>query len=109
MVLDYPDLRVVLHASMLVAGGSPRFLAHGEAGSLIKRGADRQEQQLLAGLAPGAPGWGVDPDDLEIHDGTGRVTHRPAVAGDQRRFYRGVAASIARVRSTTPPRWRPSA
>ena len=95
VVLDYPDLRVVLHASMLVAGGSPRFLAHGEAGSLIKRGADRQEQQLLAGLAPGAPGWGVDPDDLELHDGTGRVTHRPAVAGDQRRFYRGVAASIA--------------
>lgn len=94
VVLDYPDLRVVLHASMLVAGGSPRFLAHGEAGSLIKRGADRQEQQLLAGLAPGAPGWGVDPDDLELHDGTGRVTHRPAVAGDQRRFYRGVAASI---------------
>jgi predicted dehydrogenase len=96
VVLDYPDLRVVLHASMLVAGGSPRFLVHGEAGSLIKRGADRQEQQLLAGLAPGAPGWGADPDDLEIYDGTGRVTHRPAVAGDQRRFYQGVAGAIAR-------------
>lgn len=96
VVLAYPDLRVVLQASMLVAGGSPRFLAHGEAGSLIKHGADRQEQQLLAGLAPGAPGWGADPDSLEIHDGTGRVTHRPALAGDQRRFYRGVAETIAR-------------
>ncbi|MCJ2073943.1 oxidoreductase [Methylobacterium sp. J-030] len=96
VVLDYPDLRVVLHASMLVAGGSPRFLVHGEAGSLIKRGADRQEQQLLTGLAPGAPGWGTDPDGLEIHDGSGRVTHQPAVAGDQRRFYQGVAETIAR-------------
>jgi len=96
VVLDYPDLRVVLHASMLVAGGSPRFVAHGEAGSLIKHGADRQEQHLLAGLAPGAPGWGADPDALEIHDGAGRVRHVPAVPGDQRRFYQGVAETIAR-------------
>ena len=96
VVLDYPDLRVVLHASMLVAGGSPRFVAHGEAGSLIKHGADRQEQHLLAGLAPGAPGWGADPDALEIHDGAGRVSHVPASAGDQRRFYQGVAETIAR-------------
>ena len=58
VVLDYPGLRVVLHASMLVAGGSPRFLVHGEAGSLIKRGPDPQEQQLLAGLAPAAAGMG---------------------------------------------------
>jgi predicted dehydrogenase len=95
VVLDYPGLRVVLHASMLVAGGSPRFLVHGEAGSLIKRGPDPQEQQLLAGLDPGAPGWGADPDGLEIHDGSGRVTHSPAVPGDQRRFYQGVAEAIA--------------
>ena len=64
--------------------------------SLIKHGADRQEQQLLAGLAPGAPGWGADSDDLAIHDGTGRVTHRPALAGDQRRFYQGVVQAIAK-------------
>ena len=96
VVLDYSDLRVVLQASMLVAGGSPRFLVHGEAGSLIKHAPDPQEQQLLAGLSPGAPGWGVDPDDLAIHDGTGRVTPMPAVAGDQRRFYQGVAETIAR-------------
>ncbi|MCJ2137717.1 oxidoreductase [Methylobacterium sp. J-026] len=96
VVLDYPGLRVVLHASMLVAGGSPRFRVHGEAGSLIKHGPDLQERQLLAGLAPGAPGWGADPDALEIHDGAGRVTRVPAVAGDQRRFYQGVAETIAR-------------
>ena len=93
-VLDYPGLRVVLRASMLVAGGSPRFVAHGEAGSLIKHRPDPQEGQLLAGLAPGAPGWGADPDDLEIHDGTGAVTRMPATAGDQRRFYRAVAETI---------------
>lgn len=96
VVLDYPGLRVVLHASMLVAGGSPRFLVHGEAGSLVKHRPDPQEGQLAAGLVPGAPGWGEDPDGLEIHDGTGTVTRRPAVAGDQRCFYRSVAETIAR-------------
>ena len=95
-VLDYPGLRVVLHASMLVAGGVPRFVVHGEAGSLIKHGPDPQEGQLLAGLAPGAPGWGEDPDGLEIHNGTGTVTRRPAVSGDQRCFYRAVVETIAR-------------
>ncbi len=95
VVLDYPDLRVVLQASMLVAGGSPRFLVHGEAGSLVKQRLDIQEQQLLAGLAPGAPGWGEDPDGIAIHDGTGAVTHAPAVAGDQRHYYAGVARQVA--------------
>lgn len=95
-VLDYPGLRVVLHASMLAAGGSPRFLVHGEAGSLIKHRPDIQEQQLLAGVKPGAAGWGADPDGLEIHDATGRVARAPALAGDQRAFYRAVAGAIAR-------------
>jgi predicted dehydrogenase len=96
VVLDYPGLRVVLRASMLVAGGSPRFVVHGEAGSLIKHRPDPQEAQLLAGLAPGAPGWGEDPDGLEINDGTGAVMRVPSVAGDQRLFYQGVADPIIR-------------
>ncbi|MCJ2100197.1 oxidoreductase [Methylobacterium sp. E-046] len=96
VVLAYPGLRVVLQASMLVAGGSPRFVVHGESGSLIKHRADRQEEQLLAGLVPGASGWGADPDGLEIHDGTGTVTRAPAVAGDQRLFYQGVAETLLR-------------
>ncbi|SFL51908.1 oxidoreductase [Methylobacterium pseudosasicola] len=96
VVLDYPDLRVVLQASMLVAGGSPRFVVHGEAGSLIKERLDIQEQQLLAGMAPGASGWGADPDGLAIHDGTGHVERMPAVAGDQRRYYEGVARQLTR-------------
>jgi len=70
VVLDYAHgLRVILHASMLVAGGSPRFVVHGERGSLIKREADRQEAQLKAGIVPGADGWGADPDAMRFYDG----------------------------------------
>ncbi|MGY2047477.1 oxidoreductase [Methylobacterium sp. JK268] len=96
VVLDYPQLRVVLQASMLVAGGSSRFVVHGEGGSLVKRHPDPQEGQLLAGIVPGSPGWGRDPDALEIHDGSGTVRHSPALDGDQRRFYAEVAGSLLR-------------
>lgn len=93
-VLSYPGLCVILHASMLVAGGSARFTVHGTGGSIVKQRIDRQEAQMLAGMKPGAPGWGTD-DDAPVHiDGEGTTRALPAVAGDQRRFYVGLRDSI---------------
>lgn len=93
VVLHYPDLRVILHASMLAAGGVPRFIAHGTAGTLVKHRPDQQESQLLAGMAPGAAGWGEDDDAMELITTEG-VQLIPAVAGDQRRFYHRLGAAI---------------
>jgi predicted dehydrogenase len=87
LVMHYERCRVILHASMLVAGESPRFLVHGERGSLIKRRPDQQEAQLLAGQRPGSPGWGLDPDPLEHWTGDGQMSLLPLVAGDQSRYY----------------------
>ncbi len=102
-VLSYDDLRVVLHASMLVAGGVPRFVAHGEGGSLVKAGADRQEAQLLRGQGPGDGDgdgdWGHDPDPLQVWDADGARPPVPARPGDQREIYRQLAAAI---RGTAP-------
>ncbi|TPV61698.1 Gfo/Idh/MocA family protein, partial [Serratia marcescens] len=50
VVLNYPTHRVILHGSMLVAGGVSRFTVHGEKGSVVKTRADGQESQLLAGV-----------------------------------------------------------
>jgi len=55
------NLQVVLHGSMLVTGGWPRFCVHGSEASWIKHGLDVQEAQLIGGMRPGAAGWGVDP------------------------------------------------
>ncbi len=93
-VLEHGPRRALLQASMLAAGGSARFLVHGERGSALKRRADRQEAQLLAGLRPGAPGWGEDPDPLELHDGNGGVVQAPAPPGDQGRYYAGVRDAL---------------
>ena len=93
VVFEYARRRVVLHASMLAAGGSPRFLLHGSRGSLVKPLADQQEAQLLAGVVPGAPGWGEDPDSLMWHDENG-VSRIATPAGDQRRYYMAVRDAV---------------
>lgn len=87
VVLEYASRRVILHATMLVAGGSARFTVHGHNGSLVKRHADRQEAQLLAGMRPGAPGWGEDADEMLFYDGDGQISLWPTPAGDQRTYY----------------------
>jgi len=94
VVLEHGDRRSVLQASMLVAGGSPRFVVHGDGGSIVKQSADRQEAQLLAGAKPGDDGWGMDNDPLRLFDAQGVATDRPAACGDQRRYYAGIAAAL---------------
>jgi predicted dehydrogenase len=104
VVLRYGERRVVLHAGMLVAGGTNRFTVHGDAGSFVKRRADRQEHQLLAGTHPGAPGWGEDPDPLLTYDATGNEHRLPAIAGDQRAYYAGIADALAgKAANPVPP------
>jgi predicted dehydrogenase len=99
VVLEYGTRRVVLHAGMLVAGGVPRFVVHGNEGSLIKRKSDPQEAQLLAGMKPHAEGWGVDTDDVVLYDGSGGERLIPASAGDQSQYYAGIHAAL---RGTAP-------
>jgi predicted dehydrogenase len=94
VVLDYGERRAVLHAGMLVAGGTSRFIVHGDAGSVVKRSADRQEQQLLSGMRPGQAGWGEDPDPLIAYDGSGEQRILPARPGDQRQYYEGIVARL---------------
>lgn len=103
-VLDYGDARVILHAGMLVAGGVARFTVHGDCGSLVKVLPDQQEQQLLAGMRPGAPGWGADDDAMIAYDAGGAERLLPAVPGDQRRYYAGIAAALG---GTAPNPVRP--
>lgn len=94
VVLNYKKQRVVLHASMLVAGGSARFAVHGTVGSVIKQRIDQQEAQLLAGMKPGEAGWGEDDDALLLYPGDAPMETIPSPRGDQRLYYIGIRDAI---------------
>ena len=62
--LEFGTLQLRLKASMLVREMGPRYMIHGRNGSFIKYGNDTQEDQLKAGMMPGTPGFGKEPEDM---------------------------------------------
>jgi predicted dehydrogenase len=94
VVLDYGQRRAVLHAAMLVAGGTSRFVVHGEAGSLEKRHGDPQEAQLIGGMRPGDAGWGHDPDPLIVYGPNHERRTIAATPGDQSRYYTSLVDAL---------------
>jgi predicted dehydrogenase len=103
--LNYKSLRVVLHTSLLVSGGVPRSVLHGTLGSWAKFGADVQEKQLVAGVQPGSPGFGDDPDPGILYEGvTGKQTKIPAPAANQAEYYVGIREALwGRQPNPVPP------
>ncbi len=93
--LDYGRRRVILHVSLLVAGGVPRYMVHGTAGSWIKYGLDSQEEKLRAGSLPGGPGWGEDKRPATFYDGaTGKSEQWPVPPGDYGQYYLHIRDAI---------------
>ena len=95
VILDYGRLQAVLHASQVARRSAARFLVHGTGGTLMKRGSDQQESQLVRGIRPQAEGFGVDPDDALFYPAS---TNEPrsiaAIRGDQSQFYIRLARAL---------------
>lgn len=89
-----PQRRVTLHVTRLAAWSSPRFELHGTAGSWCSTGLDTQEDQLKAGMAPGAAGWGDDPRSALLTVGTNAAVGVPRPPGDYRRYYLGLRDAL---------------
>jgi scyllo-inositol 2-dehydrogenase (NADP+) len=59
--LGYPNsVNVFVHANLLLVDALPAFVLHGENGSLHKKRADIQEEQLLKGMKLGDEGYGIE-------------------------------------------------
>ncbi len=64
--LLYPDnLQVFLTGNLLVADPQPAFVVHGTKGTFTKKMVDVQERQLIDGMLPNVPGYGVEPEGSE--------------------------------------------
>ena len=93
LLLRYPRLRVILHASQMTQATNLRLAVHGTGGSFIKSGLDVQESQLKAGLRPGARGYGDDPRPgvlIQLEDDEPVSTAVQPLPADYRAFYAGV-------------------
>jgi predicted dehydrogenase len=105
LVLRYGEMVATLGAGSLVSGGSARFSVHGDRVSVVKHKPDIQEDQLRAGVVPGSPDWGLDPDDAVLYEGsTGETRALKAARGDQRGYYAALReALLGRARNPVPP------
>ncbi|WP_029421345.1 Gfo/Idh/MocA family oxidoreductase [Alicyclobacillus macrosporangiidus] len=107
IVLGYGRLRAVLHSAYVVPDPGPRFLVHGHRGSFCKYGIDPQEDQLKAGVRPGAAEWGRDRPEmygrLSVVREDGTVERRviETKRGCYERFYEGLADAL--LRGGSPP------
>lgn len=64
LILHYAEREVVLESSPFSASPNIRFQLQGTQGSYIKYGLDPQEQQLIEGLSPINPLFGIEPASL---------------------------------------------
>ncbi|GAA4072008.1 Gfo/Idh/MocA family oxidoreductase [Nonomuraea soli] len=81
-----------LWVSSVAADLGPRFRVLGSRGAYVKHGMDVQEEQLRAGLTPGSPGFGDDPEERWGVAGAGdELKPVPTERGDYAAFYRAVA------------------
>jgi predicted dehydrogenase len=102
LVLRYGEMVATLGAGSLVSGGSARFFVHGEKASVVKHNPDLQEDQLKAGVVPGARDWGLDPDDAVLYEGaSGGTRTLKAARGDQRGYYVALRDAL-RARASNP-------
>lgn len=99
--LSYPnDLNVTVASSLLVADPQPAFILHGTQGSFIKPRADVQEAQLLQGMLPDEPGYGVEPlgkqGKLTLISSTGEKTEEylPAQPGNYMALFEAVYQTL---------------
>lgn len=84
-----------LWMNLNVAQKGPRFRVLGSESAYVKVTADIQENQLMAGILPGDPEYGVDPQEgwgLLGHDGTAMPV--PTVRGNFTLFYELLSAAV---------------
>ena len=58
--LEYPNLKVILTAGMMVEELGPRFIIKGSKGTFTKFGIDTQEGHLKKGFMPDTENWGKE-------------------------------------------------
>ncbi|MCB2378595.1 Gfo/Idh/MocA family oxidoreductase [Hymenobacter sp. BT635] len=98
--LLYSGFTVTVASGLLMADPLPAFVLHGTQGSFRKNRSDVQEAQLISGLSPLAPEYGIEPADqagtLTVAGGNDvkTTTVLPAEKGDYTGLFDAVYQTI---------------
>jgi scyllo-inositol 2-dehydrogenase (NADP+) len=96
--LEYPQVRVMVKAGMLVCEPSPRFILYGTQGSYVKYSLDPQEAALKSGVRSNQPDWGVEKQDFwGTHascDPALERTKYPTLPGSYPSYYTNVTRAL---------------
>ncbi|TGE26748.1 Gfo/Idh/MocA family oxidoreductase [Hymenobacter metallicola] len=98
--LLYPNFTVTVASGLLIADPLPAFVLHGTQGSFRKTRGDVQEAQLISGLSPLAPEYGLEPADqagvLTVAGGNDvkTTTVLPTAKGDYTGLFEAVYQTI---------------
>ena len=96
--LEFPQVRAILRAGMLVCEPSPRFVLYGMQGSYVKFGLDPQEAALKTGALPNQPDWGVEKDEawgtVTRCDPAPQREKYPTLPGMYPRYYTNIARAM---------------
>jgi scyllo-inositol 2-dehydrogenase (NADP+) len=90
VAIDHADgVRSRLWTSLIAARTGPRLRVRGVTGEYVKDDLDVQEGQLLEGMLPSDPGFGVEPPERwgSLYAGDGSMTRVPTQRGQYRKFY----------------------
>lgn len=97
-VVDYFDIKlsyklftVKLVAGMLMKEPGPKYILHGDSGSYLKYGNDTQEEQLIKGVFPGCPEYGIEDKSNWgiLNNENGRKAY-PTKIGSYQDFYENI-------------------
>lgn len=104
---DYMDVKLLydqftcsLKSSLLVKEPPAGYTLHGTMGSFIKSRADVQEGDLINGISPCTPGWGLEPESewgllhYDTADGQQMREHYASLRGRYPDFFVQLAAAL---------------
>ncbi|HMH21891.1 MAG TPA: Gfo/Idh/MocA family oxidoreductase [Puia sp.] len=106
LLFHYPavqNLRVRIKGGYFVREAVPAYIMHGVLGSFLKKRADPQEDQLVAGKLPGGKDWGTEPPEENgtdkglLHtekDGKTIRERVPTLQGNYLEYYDGIYEAI---------------
>ncbi|WP_104091012.1 Gfo/Idh/MocA family oxidoreductase [Arthrobacter sp. GMC3] len=84
-----------LWMNLSAAQAGPRLRVLGSEAAYVKADPDQQEAQLQAGILPGSPGYGVDPqENWGLLGRAGSLVPVPTEPGNFTRFYELLAAAV---------------